>query len=162
MGKPPLMNDPSKQPLYFNPHNEQFHHPEDDNPVFVKKILPVIKYVANIIIVLLILALVITILYKLYILFFKDLISGDFNSIINDLLLTLILIELFTILYSYLQKHYIKVERVVELGMISIIREMLFKVEVFEANKIYAIAVLLVAFGALFFIEKYYSRTRNV
>ena len=158
----------SNHPLHSNvdnlSHHQNISHADsiDENPEFVKKILPILKYASNIIIVLLIIALVITIGYKLYILFFIDLIGGDFNSIINDLLLTLIFIELFTILYSYLQKHYIKVERVVELGMISIIREMLFKVEIFEANKIYAVAVLLIAFGAVFFIEKYYSKMRNV
>lgn len=142
-------------------HTFKPHIVPQEESGFVQKLLPTIKVISNIIIILLILALVITILYKLYILFFVDLISGDFQSIINDLLLILILIELFTIMYSYLQRHYIKVERVVELGMISIVREMLFKIETFEANKIYAVAVLLIAFGGLFFIEKYYSKTRN-
>jgi uncharacterized membrane protein (DUF373 family) len=155
-GSMPIHGNPEKMP-----HTHDIPH-TDETPVFVQKLLPAIKYVSNIIIVLLILALVVTILLKLYVLFFVDLFAGDFTSIINDLLLTLILIELFTILYSYLQKHYIKVERVVELGMISIIREMLFKVDTFEASKIYAVAVLLVAFGAVFFIEKYYSRMRNI
>ena len=128
----------------------------------INNLLPILKLVSNIIIILLIIALTATILYKLYILFFIDIVTGDFHNIINDLLLTLILIELYTILYSYLQKYYIKVERVIELGVISIIREMLFKVQEFEITRIYAIAVLLLSFGVLFFIEKYYSKSRNV
>jgi len=126
-----------------------------------QKLLPILKTTGNIIILLLILALFFTIIYKLYILFFIDLLKGDFQSIVNDLLLTLILIELFTILYSYLIKHYIKVERVIELGIISLVREMLFKVNEFDNGKIYAVSVLLVSFGVIFFIEKYWSKTRN-
>lgn len=124
--------------------------------------MPFLKLISNIAIILLIIALIITIFFKLYVLFFADIASGNFQNIINDLLLTIILIELFTILYSYLQKYYIKVERVIELGIISIIREILFKVQEFEISRIYAIAVLLVSFGVLFIIEKYYSKSRNV
>jgi uncharacterized membrane protein (DUF373 family) len=129
---------------------------------FVNRVLPILKTISNIIIILLIIALLVTIVYKLFILYFYDIASGNFQNIINDLLLLIILIELFTILYSYLQKYYIKVERVIELGMISIIREMLFKVQEFEIGRIMAVAVLLVSFGILFFIEKYYSKSRNV
>ena len=145
-------------PLLASSHD----HPHEETPKYIQKLLPILKTSSNVIIILLIVALIVTILFKLYILFFIDIAGGDFISIINDLLLVLIFIELFTILYSYLQRHYIKVERVVELGMISIIREMMFKIEIFETSKVYAIAVLLVAFGMVFFIEKYYSRTRNV
>ncbi len=131
------------------------------NEFIEQKILPILKIMSNMIILLLIIALFFTIMYKLYVLFFVDLFKGDFQSIVNDLLLTLILIELFTILYSYLVKHYIKVERVIELGIISLVREMLFKINEFDSNKIYAVAVLLVSFGIIFFIEKYWSKTRN-
>ena len=135
---------------------------EDGVEKFIRiKLLPVLKTIGNIIIIILIFALFVTILYKLYNLFFVDLINGSFQSIIDDLLLTLILIELFTILYSYLLKHYIKVERVIELGIISLVREMLFKLNEFETSKIYAVAALLVSLGIIFFIEKYWSRTRN-
>jgi uncharacterized membrane protein (DUF373 family) len=127
----------------------------------VNKTLPVLKYISNVIIIILMIALVVTIFYKLYILFFIDISSGQFHDIINDLLFTLILIELFTILYSYLLKYYIKVERVVELGMISIVREMLFKINDVEVSRIYAVSVLLISFGILFVVEKYYSKTRN-
>jgi uncharacterized membrane protein (DUF373 family) len=132
-----------------------------ENKDFIAKIIPYLKQVANIIIVILMLALIVTIVYKLYILFFVDIAIGNFDGIINDLLLTLIFIELFTILYSYLEKHYIKVERVIELGIISVVREIIFKVNEIQANKIYAIAVLLVSFGLIFYIEKYWSKTRN-
>lgn len=128
----------------------------------VNRVLPILKTISNIIIILLIVALLAAIIYKLFILYFVDIAGGNFQNIINDLLLLIILIELFTILYAYLQKYYIKVERVIELGMISIIREMLFKVQEFEIGRIYAIAVLLLSFGILFLIEKYYSKSRNV
>ncbi len=161
----PAPNVVDKGPMFFEV--EKTHTPvitplDNTESKLVTKTMPILKTISNIIIILLIVALVVTIVFKLHVLFFVDIVSGNFQSIINDLLLTLILIELFTILYSYLLKYYIKVERVIELGMISIIREMLFKIDVFETNKIYAVAVLLVSFGILFFIEKYYSKSRNV
>jgi uncharacterized membrane protein (DUF373 family) len=146
----------------INKENQIVMKPQEENPVLIDKLLPFIKLAANIIIIFLILALFITIVYKLCILFAVDLVHGDFQNIINDLLLLLILIELFTILYSYLSKHYIKVERVIELGIISLVREMLFKVNEFESSKIYAVAALLISFGIIFFIEKYWSKTRNI
>jgi uncharacterized membrane protein (DUF373 family) len=151
--------------------NEKYYQVEAPGPAasldnreskLVNRVLPILKTISNIIIILLIVALMATIVYKLFILYFYDIASGNFQNIINDLLLLIILIELFTILFSYLQKYYIKVERVIELGMISIIREMLFKVQEIEVDRILAVAVLLISFGILFFIEKYYSKSRNV
>lgn len=141
--------------------SKESHNPEDDNPEYIKKILPIFKQTANIITTILMIVLVLTIAYKLYMLLFVDFFGGDFPSVINDLLLILILMELFTILYSYLKKQYIKVERVIELGVISIVRELLFRIDHYSHSKIYAISVLLVALGIIFFIEKYYSTTRN-
>ncbi len=160
----PAPNVLDSRPAYFKVEGPKPQITPLDNreSKFVNTVLPILKSVSNVIIILLIVALVVTIVYKLYALFFVDMMSGNFQNVINDLLLTIILIELFTILYSYLVKYYIKVERVIELGIISIIREMLFKIQEFEANKIYAVAVLLVSFGLLFFIEKYYSKSRNV
>jgi len=151
----------SKEEIRQNEHYIPVEKLTRTDSFIQNKLLPSLKAVGNIIIVALIFALLLTIVFKLYVLFFVDLINGDFQSVINNLLLTLILIELFTILYSYLLKHYIKVERVIELGIISLVREMLFKVEQFESSKIYAVSVLLVAFGVIFFIEKYWSKTRN-
>lgn len=142
------------------PANQDHHRMPDDYRI-VKDSLPLLKKISNVIIVLLIVALLATIIFKLYLLFFIDIPSANFKSIIDNVLLVFIFIELLTILYSYLQRLYIKVERVIELGIISIVREMLFRVSDFEASKIYAVAVLLVALGILFFIEKYWANTRN-
>lgn len=129
--------------------------------VIEHKVLPILKASGHIVILLLILALFVTIAYELYLIFFVEIATGNFTGLVKNLLFTLILIELLTILYSYLKKGYIKVERVIELGIISLVREMLFKVEEFDSGKIYAIAALLISFGAIFFIEKYWSKTRN-
>jgi len=129
---------------------------------FTETMLSWLKKLLNVLIMLIIIALIVTIFYKLYLLFFKEIASGNIQSIIDNILFTLILVELFTILYSYLQKHYIKVERIIEVAIISIVRESLFRVYDLDAGKIYALAVLLVAFGVLFFIEKYYSHMRNM
>jgi uncharacterized membrane protein (DUF373 family) len=154
-------NDQATKEVLATAPSPSIRPPQDDTPQYISRIMPKLRQISHFIILLLIVALLVTIVIKLYMLFAVDITSGDFQSIINDLLLLLILIELLTILYSYLVKHYIKVERVIELGIISIIREMLFRIETFDANKIYAVAVLLISFGALFFVEKYWSKTRN-
>jgi uncharacterized membrane protein (DUF373 family) len=126
-----------------------------------KKLLKFLDTAGNVIILGLILALVIYMFYNLYNIFFLEFFKGEFSNIIDELILTLILMEVFTILYTYLVKHHISVERVVELGIISIVREMLFKTHEFEASKIYSISVLLVAFGLIFFIERYWNKSKK-
>ena len=126
------------------------------------KFLPFLKYTLNILIIVVIIALLVTIVYKLFLLFTTDIVSKDLHNILDNILFTLILIELFTILYAYFQKHYVKVERIVEIGIISIVREVIFQVYDLDSGKIYAISALLIALGLLFFIEKYYSKNRNV
>ncbi|HYD03619.1 MAG TPA: phosphate-starvation-inducible PsiE family protein [Alphaproteobacteria bacterium] len=126
-----------------------------------KKILEFLETTGNVIILALIVALVIAMGYKLYTIFFIDFFQGEFSTFIDNMLLILIMMELFSLLYVYLLNHHIKVERVIELGIISIVREMLFKVHEFESGKIYAVSVLLVALGLIFFIERYWSNNRN-
>jgi uncharacterized membrane protein (DUF373 family) len=111
---------------------------------------------------LLIISLIIIILKELYKLFFKDLFFSDLNIIIHSVLFIFILIEMFTILISYLHKGYIKVERIVEVGIISIVREIIFNVLNVEIARLYALAALLLALGCLFYIEKHFSAVRNV
>jgi uncharacterized membrane protein (DUF373 family) len=122
-----------------------------------KKITKTLDIALHAMIITLILALFLTILYKLYFIFFVHMPIGDISLVVDNILFALILVELFTILYSYLTEHYIKVERVIEVGIISIVREIIFKLFELDVDKIYSVAVILVALGALLFIEKNYT-----
>ena len=126
------------------------------------KLLGALDVILHLIIFLLIIATLGTIFIEMYKLFVVELITGNVRVIIEHILFTFILIELFTILHSYLIKHYIKVERIIEVGIISVVREIVFQVFEIEVSRIYALAVLLIALGALFFIEKHFSKERNV
>lgn len=108
------------------------------------------------IIVLLMVGLIITIFMKFWDLFVFELWSGGVNIIISEILFVLILVELFTILTSYLKNRKVKVQRIVEVGIISIIREVMFVVFKIPAAQILALAGLLLVFGALFAIEKFF------
>lgn len=127
-----------------------------------KKLFRGLDAALHVLIILLILALFIVIAYELYLIFMVDIPSLGVKATIDGILFTLILVELFTILYSYLEKHYIKVERVIEVAIISIVREIIFKLFEMDDSKIYAVSALLVSLGVLFFIEKHYSGKRNV
>ena len=115
----------------------------------------------HLVVILLIVALFATIIYEIYVIF-VTIAGGDITHTIDGILFAFILVELFTILYTYLVKHYIKVERVIEVGIISIVREIIFKHLEMGTDMVYATATLLIALGVLFLIEKHYSKERNV
>ncbi|MDP7179894.1 MAG: phosphate-starvation-inducible PsiE family protein [Candidatus Woesearchaeota archaeon] len=125
------------------------------------KLLGMLDVVLHILLFILIVALLVAILFELKTLFFVHLFNASVNVIIDHILFAFILVELFTILYSYLKKHYIKVERVVEVGIISLVRDLIFRIPDIETGKIYAIAVTLLVLGAIFFVEKHFSKDRN-
>ena len=125
------------------------------------KVLVFLEKSFDVISTILIFALLVIIIKKLFELVIKDIMSASVMSAVENVLFILILIELFTILYAYLKNHYIKVERVVEVGIISLIREIMFKVESLDPIRVFAIASLLLVLGILFFLEKYYSNQRN-
>lgn len=83
------------------------------------------------------------------------------SVIINEILFILILVELFTILYFYLREHRIKVERIVELGIIAIVREVMFHAFEIDVHRIYAVTAFLLALGAIFYIEKRHCESRE-
>ena len=125
------------------------------------KLLPLLDLGLHVLILLLIFALFVITLERLWTLFVVDIFTRNVGFVISQILFIFILIELFTILYSYLSKHYIKVERVVEVGIISVVRELMFNLFEIDIARIYAFSALLLVFGMLFFIEKRYSNERN-
>ncbi|HKL23913.1 MAG TPA: phosphate-starvation-inducible PsiE family protein [Candidatus Nanoarchaeia archaeon] len=125
-----------------------------------KNILKSFRGVFNLLVILLIMGLLLIILRELYSLF-ENIFSAEISVIINAILFIFILIELFTILTSYLRFGTIKVERVVEVGIISIVRDSIFHVFELDAPKMYGISALLLVFGLIFFVEKKFSKNRE-
>ena len=115
----------------------------------------------NILIYFLILALLIAIVRELWFLFSGYIWFGEVREIINKILFIFILIEIFTILLAYLKTEHVKVERIVEVGIISFVRELIFYGTEIEPVRAYALSAILLVFGILFFIEKKYSNDRN-
>jgi uncharacterized membrane protein (DUF373 family) len=118
--------------------------------------------VFNILIYFLIIALLIIIIKELYYLFASTIWNGDVKIAIDMILFIFILIEIFTILIAYLKTEFIKVERIVEVGIISLVRDLIFHATTMEPTRTYGLSAILLVFGLLFFIEKYFSKERNL
>lgn len=133
-----------------------FHKGKEEN-ILTKWSLKWFGRLFDVIITLLMVALVTTIASKLFVLFTNDLWTGEVKIVITEILFVLILVELFTILTSYLESGKIKVQRIVEVGIISIIREVMFVVFEISALQIFALSGLLLVFALLFAVERYFS-----
>jgi uncharacterized membrane protein (DUF373 family) len=125
------------------------------------RILGYFEKLLNVLIFILLIALTLIIFKELYQLFAYEFFTADVKELIDSVLFVFILIELFTILFSYLKKGYIKVERIVEVGIISLVRDVIFHISSFEIMRIFGIAALFLTLGFLFYIEKYFSKNRN-
>lgn len=106
----------------------QHHHAtssdlENRNP-WLRKYLEIVQ---DIIVLGLCLALFLAMLVKLFHLG-QSLWSGtDFSAVIADILFILVLIELFRLLVIYLEEHRVSVATMVEVGIVSTLREVLLK-----------------------------------
>jgi uncharacterized membrane protein (DUF373 family) len=98
----------------------------------------------------------VVIIRQLYHLFTTDLFSAEIKSAVDNGLFILILLELFVVLLFYLRNHHIKVERVVEVGIISVVRELIFHALDMEVLRLFALSGVLLVLGLLFFIEKHF------
>jgi len=125
-----------------------------------EKLLKSFKGVFNLLVVLLIFGLLAIILRELYSLF-GDIFSAKISVLINSVLFIFILVELFTILLAYLRSGEIKVEKIVEVGIISIVRDSIFHIFETEPARIYGISALLLVFGLIFFIERKFSYNKK-
>lgn len=137
-------------------YKRKSHSDAEENAIYLMRIA------IRMLVIFLILALFITIVMELWVIFTVEIPSMDLRHTVDSILFALILVELFTILRKYLEKGYIKVERVIEVGIISIIREIIFRLFEMPVESIYAISILLLTLGALFFVEKFYSKERNI
>lgn len=126
-----------------------------------RKVLKFFSLVVDVLTFLLIIALLFMIIRQIFLLFAGPIWVLEIKDKIDTMLYALILVELFTILFFYLKEHRIKVDRIIEVGIISLIRDVIFKVYETEIMRLFAMAAILVVLGALFFIEKYFAKTRE-
>ncbi|MDD9954194.1 MAG: phosphate-starvation-inducible PsiE family protein [Candidatus Woesearchaeota archaeon] len=83
--------------------------------------------------------------------------SANVHVAVDLVLFMLILLELFMILVTYLKYHHIKVMRIVEIALISVVREVIFKVFEVDAMKLFGLAALIVSLAVVYYIERKYQ-----
>ncbi len=123
----------------------------EDEPKLLKYLEGIFHYV-----VIFLIFMIIVVIGKEILISLNGLLTADIGKLLNDILFLLILIELFTILYAYLKEHSIKVERIVELGIIAVVRETIFRMDEMPIDRIYAFSAFLVVLAVIFFVERKY------
>jgi uncharacterized membrane protein (DUF373 family) len=93
------------------------------------------------------------IIRQFYLLLAVHLLS-DIKTTIDIVLFIFILIELIIILFEYITKGNIKVENIIEVGIISVVREVMFHSLDMDPVRIFSLAGILLVFGGIFYIEK--------
>lgn len=126
-----------------------------------QRVLSTIEGVAKIITLFLVLAILVVVINKLYVLFFFEIFKMEFSHIIESILSIFILVKSFNIIFYYFKHGVIIIGRVIEIGIIAIIQETIFKLFIIEPHKMYAIAALLLVLGILFFIDRKYNIIRS-
>ena len=99
----------------------------------------------------------VVIVKELYQLFILHLFAGSTVGVIDSVLTIFLEMKLFQVLLHYLRDHRIEVEVIAEVGIIAIVKEVMFNLTTFSAMHLFGISALLIALGALFFIEKRYG-----
>lgn len=124
--------------------------------LFEKFFLNAFQFSLDFLVFVIIIALFLVVMKSLFLLFSHDIFYGDVKDVASNILFTIILVELISLLFSYIKHHVIKIERVVEIGIISIIRESLFFI--FEADYLHilSVSVLLFVMSLFYFLEQYY------
>ena len=102
--------------------------------------------------------LLVLILFVIIIRQFYDLVTmtlfGDIKNTVDAVLFIFILIELQIILFEYILKGFIKVESIIEVGIISLVRETIFHILDMTPLRIFSLAAVLLVFGGIFYIER--------
>ena len=112
-----------------------------------------LESVLNFFILALTLALVIVVLQNV-IHIFSILLTSPTKTIIEDILFTLILLELFALFMDYIKKSRIRAERVIEIGIISVVREIFINLFDIQPLDMFAYASIVLVFGIVYYLEK--------
>lgn len=118
-----------------------------------KKLMWIFEKGLQLVLYLLIIIIFIIIIRQFYLLLGVHLFS-DIKTSIDIVLFIFILIELIIILFEYITKGNIKVENIVEVGIISVVREVMFHSLDMDPFRMLSFAAILLVFGGIFYIEK--------
>ncbi len=84
------------------------------------------------------------------------------NQLLSEILFVLILIELYRLLIFYLRDHRISVALMVEVALVSTLREVMLKgAHDLESLHLLALGALLLVLGGLLVLERWMGRLRN-
>jgi uncharacterized membrane protein (DUF373 family) len=85
---------------------------------------------------------------KLFHLAMRMIQGTDFSLVIGDILFLLVLLELFRLLVIYLEEHRVSVSTMVEVGIVSALREViLFGVLHIEWQKLFVVSIFILTLG---------------
>jgi uncharacterized membrane protein (DUF373 family) len=76
--------------------------------------------------------------------------GSDFSSVVGDILFILVLLELFRLLLIYLEEHRVSVETMVEVGIVSTLREVILRGALhIDWQQLLVISVFIVTLGVV-------------
>lgn len=127
---------------------------EDQKSKLVQNVQVILYGIMGGISLLLLIATLAVIAITLFGLFTPDTLLGDTKTAISTILYVLILLELVVILKHYFEYHHISVTRIVELGVIAVVREVIFHLLDWEWAQILAVSALLLVLGAMYLVRK--------
>ncbi|MBI3353704.1 MAG: phosphate-starvation-inducible PsiE family protein [Nitrospirae bacterium] len=121
-----------------------------------QKLSQYLNLIVNIMILMLLFAIVFALIKETYTLFSVHLLHENPSLIIAQILFTIIHVELFAILINYFIDGKIMVQNVIELGIISVVREIMLTAYQVTVDRLFAISFLLLVLGVVFLMEKYF------
>ncbi len=84
-------------------------------------------------------------------------IGNNVSGAIGSILYIIIIIELFVILTDFVLERHISITRVIEIGIISLVRDIIFKFEKLQADTMLSIGIVLVALAIMFWVTRHYQ-----
>jgi len=97
-------------------------------------------------------------LFRLISIFF----SGTISGAISIILYIIILIELFVILTDFIRNKHISLSKVVEIGIISLVRDVIFKFDELGPDMLFGIAAVILSLGLVFWVGRKYKTVFSV
>ncbi|MGZ3521302.1 MAG: phosphate-starvation-inducible PsiE family protein [Vulcanimicrobiaceae bacterium] len=83
--------------------------------------------------------------------------KGQPSDVLSQIVLLLVLVELFRTLIFYLREHRVSVSLMLEVAIVSELREILLNPPTATGTQVYGNALLLIVLGALLFTNRYLS-----
>ncbi len=121
-----------------------------------QKLSQYLNLIVSIIVLMLLFAIVFALIKETYILFSVHLSHENPSLLIAQVLFIIIHVELFAILINYFIDGKIMVQNVIELGIISVVREIMLTAFQVTVDRLFAISFLLLVLGLVFLMERWF------